>query len=126
MRIVINKHNVQIAAIAQFNTTQFSVSDDGQRWRFAVSRFQVFPTPLRCQAQHRFGQGAQVIGHLLNGQRAFNVTRKGAEGFSMMRPPQQVEQGLFILPAAFSGALQCVAPAVQVAFKINRAETFLQ
>jgi hypothetical protein len=50
-------------------------------------------------AQHAVGQGAQVVGHLLHGDAAFDVARQGAEDLGMVGAAQQVEQGFVVVLA---------------------------
>jgi hypothetical protein len=85
--------------------------------RLAVAVFQALPAPAGGDAQHGLGQGAQVIGHLLDRQAALHVARQGAKHLSVVRPAQQVQQGFVVV---FAAALQRGAPALQLVLEFGR------
>ena len=97
--VVEHKHNVQVAAIAQFFAAQFAVPDDGKSGLLAVAVFQAAPTPLCGHAQHRVGQCREVVGHLFDGDDALHIARQGAENLRMVCAAQQIEQGFVIVLA---------------------------
>ena len=89
----------------------------------AVPIFQPVPAPARRRAQQSFGQCTQVVGHLFNRQAAFHVTRQNAKHFGMVRPPQQVQQGLVIV---FTGALQSSAASFEFLLEVRSIEALFE
>ena len=98
--IVVDKHDVQVAAVAQLLAAQLAIGNDRQLWHIAMAHFEARPAPSRGDAQHGFGQGAQVVGHLLYAELAFNVPGQRTKHFGMVGPAQQVEQGFVVVFAA--------------------------
>ncbi|MPM86620.1 hypothetical protein SDC9_133710 [bioreactor metagenome] len=57
------------------------------------------PAPLGRDAQHAVGQGAEIVGHLLYGNAAFDIACQRAEDFGMVGAAQQIEQGFVVVLA---------------------------
>ena len=62
---VINKDQIQIRAIPQFNTAQLSVAHDRKTsirpLRFPVTRYQFCPGHLNSLSDHDFGEKGKII-----------------------------------------------------------------
>ena len=97
--VFVDKHNVQVAAVAQLQAAELAVGNDGQLGLVAVAGFQADPAPVGAGAQHRLRQGTQVVGHLLHRQPAFNVSHQRAEHLGMVGAAQKVQQVFFIVLA---------------------------
>jgi len=123
MIVFVNEHDVQVTAVAQLFAAQFSVGNDGNLRRFAVPLFQALPAPVRRYPQHRFSQRAQVIGHLLDRQHAFNVARQRAEYFGMAGTAKQVQAGFFVI---FAGAFKRRQTLLEFTRKQGSIEAFVQ
>ena len=82
--------------------------------------FKAAPAPAGGDAQHRIGQGTQVIGDFFYRQLAFNVAGQGAKHLGMVGAAQQIQQGLVVV---FAGAGQGFAAVVQVGFKFCGVKT---
>ena len=123
MVVFINEHDVQIAAVAQLLAAQLAVGNDGELRRVAVAVFQVLPAPVGGDGKHGFGQCAQVVGHELDTQCAFQIARQGAEHLGVVGAAQQVQAGFFVL---FAGALQGGAALVQLLGKYRGVEALVQ
>ena len=102
--VVVQEDHVQVAAIAQFLAAQLAIGDDRQPRLFAVTLFEARPGPAQRQVEHRVGQRAELIGHLLDAQAALDVAHQGAKNLGMVRVAQGVEQlFLVVLTAALPG-----------------------
>jgi len=62
--IVVHKHDVKVAAVAQLLAAQFAVRNDAKAVVWTVPVLQAFPAPARGGAQNAVGQRAEVIGDL--------------------------------------------------------------
>ncbi len=89
----------------------------------AVSVLEPVPAPAGGDAQHRVGQRAEVIGHLLHAQTALYVARQYPKDFCMVRPAQQVEQSFVVI---FSASNQCAASVFQFPLKVLRVKALLK
>ena len=90
VRVFVHKHDVQVAAIAQFFAAQFAVGEDGKEGLVAVALFEVLPYPAAGDSEHTVCQSAQVVCHLFNGDASFHIARQGAEHFGMVCATQEV------------------------------------
>ena len=121
--VFVNKHNVEVTAVTQLFAAQLAVGNDGELGRLAVAGFQALPAPVGGQAQHGFGQGAQIVGHLLNTEHALNVTRQCAKNFGVVGAAQQVQASLLVV---FAGALQGSQPLLELSNKDRGVKALLQ
>ena len=108
--VVVQEHHVQVAAVAQFLAAQFAVGDDRQARLVTVALLQARPGPAQGDGQHAVGQGAEVVGHLFDGELALDVAHQGAKDLGMVGVAQGVEQAFFIV---FTAALPGRHPFVQ-------------
>ena len=120
VRVVVHKHNVQVAAVTQLFTAQLAVGNDGDGWLFAVAVLQAAPAPAGRHAQHGIGQRAQVVSHLLHREHTFYVSGQRAELLGMVGTAQQVEQAFLVV---FAGPLQGHQARLQLTFKLGGIET---
>jgi hypothetical protein len=97
--VVKDKHDVQIAAVAQFLAAQFAVGNDAKPGLRAVRLFQLTPAPAGGDSQDGIGQRAQVVGHLLHREFALDVARQGTKDFGVVGAAQQVEQAFLVVLA---------------------------
>ena len=121
--VFVNKHNVQVAAVTQLFAAQLAVGNDGELRLLAVAGFQALPAPVGGQAQDGFGQRAQIVGHLLNTEHAFDVTRQCAKHFGVVGPAQQVQTSFFVV---FAGTLQGSQPLLELSHKDPGVKALLQ
>ena len=121
--IVEDEDDVQVAAIAQFLAAQLAVADDAELWRLPMAVPEPGPAPLGRDAQNAVGQGAQVVGHLLHGDAAFDVARQRAEDFGMVGAAQQVQQGFVVVLAR---GLQRGQAQAQLALEVGGDEALAQ
>ena len=98
--ILVNKHKVQIASVAELFAAQLAVGNDGDLrlpgwgWMFILK---TCPAPLDGDAKHRFGQRAQVISHLLDRKNTFHVPGQRAKNFCMVGTAQQIQTSFFVV-----------------------------
>ena len=80
--VVVQKHHVQVAAVAQLLAAELAVGDDGEagpsRWRLMRSR----PAPAQVTRSTWRRPAPRVVGHLLHGERAFDVARTSVRNTS--------------------------------------------
>ena len=117
--VIVDEHDVQITAITELFATQLAIADDDHGRFIPVAVFQARPAPTGSDAQHRVGQRAQVIGHLLDAEHAFHVARQGAKLLGVVCAAQQVHQALVVV---FTCALQRSQTGVQLGFKLDRVK----
>ena len=123
MFVVIHKHDVQIAAVAQFFAAQFAISQDGKLRFVAMPLLEVLPHPLAGDLQHAVRECTQIIGHLLHADAFFHIARQGAKHFGVVGTAQQIEQGFFV---CLVGRLQGLQAQRQLALKHGRVKAFAQ
>ena len=119
----VDKHDVQVAAVAEFLAAKFAVGNDGQLGRLAMFVFQAAPAPAGGDAQHRLGQGAEVVGYFFDAQFAFDVARQRAKHFGVVGAAQQVEQGFVVV---FAAAGQRGAPVIEFQLEVAGRKAFIQ
>ncbi len=88
--VVVEKDDVEIAAVAQFLAAEFAVGDHGEGGLFAVTLRQFLPAPFQRQLHGGIGQGGEFVGHLLDLDQPSQIAREGAEHFGVKALPQQV------------------------------------
>ena len=123
MGVFINKNQVQVAAIAEFLAPQLAIGNDGDLGRGAVFAFKALPAPAGGHGQHGFGQCAEVVGHLFDGEHAFDVARQRTKNFRVVGPTQQVQAGFVIV---FSGPMQGGQPLLQFIRKSTPVKALMQ
>ena len=84
---------------------------------------QPLPAPARRDTQYRFGQGAEVVSHLLDRQASFHVAGQGAKHLGMVRTAQKIKQCLIVVLA--SRGQRCAA-AFQFLLELTRAKPLAQ
>jgi len=87
-----------------------------------VTLLEALPAPAAAHAQHGVGQGAQVVGHLLDREHAFHVARQRAKDLGVVRATQQVQQRLFVVVAAGG---QRLTARLEVGLELRRLEALL-
>ena len=134
MAVFVQKDQIQIAAIAQFQPAELAVGDDGEVvgqlvWRLVTHAqgagfgLQALPAPACGGFKHGVCQGAQVIGHFFHAQATAQIACQRAEGFGMHGAAQQVEHVFFVV---FAGGLQGLQAQRQLVFEGFRLEALLQ
>ena len=121
--VVEHEHQVQIAAVAQLFAAQLAVGDNAEQRRVAVLLAQQRPAPAQGDAQHAVGHGGQIIGHLFDGDAAFQVAHQGAKQFGVVAAAQQIEQRFLVVLA---GAGQRLAAPFQLALEGGGVEAVAQ
>ena len=121
--VVVQKHQVQVTAVAQLLAAQLAVGDDGKVRHGAVVQTQPGPGPTQGAVQRGVGQRRQVIGHLLHGDQRLHIAHQGAEHLGMVGMAQGVEQRVFVVLAT---ALQRGLAVVQLGAVVGRAEALGQ
>ena len=121
--VLVDKDDVEVAAVAEFLAAELAVGNDGELRVFAVPPGQAAPAPARGDAQHGLGQRAQVVGHLFHRQAAFDVARQRAEHLGVMGAAQQVEQGFVVVLA---GAGQRLAAMLKFLLELGRGKALVE
>ena len=92
VRVFVHKHDVEVAAVAQFFSAQLAITHDGNKRLVTVTLLETLPHPAAGDLQHAVGQSTQVVRHLLDRQAALHISGQGAKHLAMMGAAQQIEQ----------------------------------
>ena len=122
MVVLVDKNDVEVAAVAQFLAAELAVGDDGEVRFLAVAPAQEGPGPAQRDVEYGLRQCAEVVRDLFGGQAALDVAGQRAEGLGMVGAAQQVEQGFLVVLA---GGAQRGAAGLELAVEGGAVETFV-
>ena len=88
-----------------------------------VAIFQAAPAPACGDAQQAFGQGAQIVSHLLHGESPLDIACQRAKDLCVVGTAQQIEQRFVIV---FGAALQGRQSTLQFLLEIDGIKAFVQ